>query len=104
MTIGEIREYFNVSHSDEIKLFKLARDYSGRLGNGYFSSDFSPNWRSSETRPYDEYSVEVHHIWYKTVKGVGFVEGKDSYGKTVFDIDFKIDREEIGRASCRERM
>lgn len=94
MTIGEIREYFNVSHSDEIKLFKLARDYSGRLGNGYFSSDFSPNWRSSETRPYDEYSVEVHHIWYKTVKGVGFVEGKDSYGKTVFDIDFKIDKEE----------
>lgn len=88
MTIGDIRTEFNIPPEKEIELYKLARAYRSSYGN-YFNiqSTFNNDWRNSPTRPYDDYTVDVFHIWKKNLKNVGYTEGKDSYGQPVFDIE-----------------
>lgn len=92
-SISEIRSEFSVSPEQEKTLHKLAFNHRSSYGNnsyGSVSSGFNIDWRYSSTRPYDDYLIPVYHIWIKTLKNVGFVEGKDSYGKTIFDIDYSV--------------
>ena len=95
MTIGEIRDRFNIPEDKEHLLYKLAYHFRTNYGNYSLLSDgFNQDWRNSSNRPYDDFTVPVYHIWKKTVKNVGYLEGQDSYGKNVFDIDFDITKEE----------
>lgn len=95
MTIGEIRDKFNISEEKEHLLYKLAYHFKTNYGNySLLSSSFNPEWRTHGSRPYDDFTVPVYHIWKKTVKNVGYLEGQDSYGKEVFDIDFDITKSE----------
>src|SRR5690606_5324766 len=76
-------------------LYKLAYHFRNNYGNYSLLSDgFNQDWRNNGNRPYDDFTVPVYHIWKKTVKNVGYLEGQDSYGKDVFDIDFDITKEE----------
>lgn len=95
MTIGEIRYMFNIPPEKEEELWKLARHYRSRYGNYAGLQDrFNYDWRYSESRPYDDYTVRVYHVWKKTVKNVGYVEGKNSYGNNIFDVDKDISKVE----------
>lgn len=88
MTIGEIRDSFEISEDKEHLLYKLAYYYRTDYGNySLIGNTFNPEWKYASVRPYDDYTVPVFHIWKKTLKNVGYLEGKDSYGKFVFDID-----------------
>lgn len=91
MTIGEIRYMYNISPDKEEELWKLARRYRSRYDNYYTLNDkFNFDWRYKANRPYDDFTVDVYHMWKKTVKNVGYTEGTDSYGKKIFDIDTDI--------------
>lgn len=88
MTIGELRYMFQIPADKEEELWKLARRYKSDFDNYPFLSDrFNYDWRKTSTRPYDDFTVPVQHLWYKTVKNVGYTEGTDSYGKRTFDVD-----------------
>lgn len=97
MNVASLRTHYDIKPEQEHLLFELARTYRNSFGNDVYNglpSNFNREWRNSDSRPYDDFSVEVYRIWYKTVKRVGFVEGKDSYGKTILDIDTKLEEEE----------
>lgn len=95
MTIGELRDRFDFPREKEELLYKLAHHFRGDYGNYYLlETTFDSSWRESGSRPYDDFTVPVYHVWKKTVKNVGYLEGEDSYGKSVFDIDFSISKEE----------
>lgn len=103
MTVGELRDKFNIPAEKEMELHKLAYSYRNDYGNyGMLSDRFQHDWRKSPTRPYDDFKVDVYHIWKKTIKNVGFTEGRDSYGKKVFDIDNTITSVEY-KADNRKR-
>ncbi len=90
MTISELRERFELSADKEKELWKASRKYGGRFGNPSTLTDWVPDYRNSSTRPYDSYVVEVAHIWWKCSKVMGYTEGKDRYGRTVFDTFTKV--------------
>lgn len=96
MTVGELRDRFNVAKDKEELLYKMAYKFKNHYGNySLLSDNFNNDWRYANGRPYDDFTVPVYHIWKKTVKNVGYLEGQDSYGKDVFDIDFNISKEEV---------
>lgn len=103
MTIGELRDRFDFPREKEELLYKLAHKYRTDFGNYYLlRGTFNEEWRSSSARPYDDFTVPVYHVWKRTVKNVGYLEGEDSYGKAVFDIDFNINKEEV-RSNNKKR-
>lgn len=86
-TVAEIREIFDIGEEDEEKLYKLAKSHSGKLGNGSFGLDFRQKWRKSVNRPYDDFSVKVYHIYYKTPETITYIEGETSTGRTLFELE-----------------
>lgn len=103
MTIGELRDRFDFPREKEELLYKLAHHYRSDYGNYYLLTDsFNNDWRNSGSRPYDDFTVPVYHVWKRTVKNVGYLEGEDSYGKAVFDIDFSIHKQEV-RSNNKKR-
>lgn len=85
MTISDLRSRFSIPKDKEEQLYKCAIKYKGRLGNPSALHDWIPDYRNASTRPYDSWVVEVGHIWWKCSKVIGYTEGKDRYGRTVFD-------------------
>ena len=97
MNIADIRAQFNISADKEQELYKLAYTYKNEYGNTRYrgiATEFNNGWRDCSIRPYDDFTVEVFHIWKRTIKNVGYVEGTDSYGKSIFDIDKSIEKVE----------
>ena len=96
MNIAEIRDLFNIPREKEEQLYKLAHTFRTNYGNSSFLGDyFNNNWYNAHSRPYDEFRVPVYHLWKKTYDVKGYVEGYDSYGKEIFDIDEKITEEKL---------
>ena len=90
MNIADIRRKFNIKPEDEKKLYDAAKQCVGKYNNSNRFCDWTLDYRYSDVRPYDNYTVEIAHIWYKTAKVLKYVEGSDRYGRTVFDTDYKI--------------
>lgn len=86
-TVAEIRELFDIIAEDEEKLYNLAKKHSGIYGNGVIALDFKQQWRYAENRPYDDFSIRVYHIYYKTLETIEYVEGSTSTGKTLFELE-----------------
>ncbi len=89
MNIVDVRNRFNIAPEDEEKLFKYAQGCAGKYGNGTKTYQWNEDYRYSAVRPYDNFTIELAHIWIKTAKVLRVVEGKDRYGRTVFDTDYK---------------
>lgn len=89
MNVVNIRKKFNLSQQDEEKLYKCAMTYSGKYGNVGKKWDWNPDWRYSSVRPYDNFTIELSHVWIKTANVLRIVEGEDRYGRKVFDTDYK---------------
>lgn len=96
-TIGEIRELFDIPPSKEEELYKLAKSYEGTLGNRFLTFPYDNKYGFSDDRPYDDFTVRVYHIWYKTLETIEYIEGKTSTGRTLFEI------ESNGRETKRKR-
>ena len=86
-SVAEIRELFDIKPEQEDKLYSLAKKHSGTLGNGTIALDFKPAWRTSESRPYDDFSVRIYHIFYKSLETIEYVEGVTSTGRTLFELE-----------------
>lgn len=86
MSIADIRARWALSPEKEKELWSLACKYRGNYGNPNKGFDWREDYRMREERPYDGYTVEILHVWWKCNKVIGFVEGKDRYGRKVFDI------------------
>lgn len=86
MTISDIRARWAVSEDDEKSLFQLAKQYRGTYGNPNSNLQWSQRYRDCEDRPYDNYIVDIVHVWWKCNKVIGYIEGKDRYNREVFDI------------------
>jgi hypothetical protein len=94
MYIGDIRRRFKLKPEDEKRLYDAAVSNSNRFNNpsGYLT--WEEDYRFSGVRPYDNYTVEVAHIWYKTVKPTYISEGKDDYGRGTVDIKYNPPKEQ----------
>ena len=86
MYIGDIRRRFKLKAEDEKRLYSSAVSNSNRFNNpsGYLT--WEEDYRFSSVRPYDNYTVEVAHICYTTVKPMYISEGKDDYNRDTVDI------------------
>lgn len=86
MYISDIRSRFAVPPEKEESLFNLAKKYIGMYNNPVVSLEsWLPDYRDMLERPYDNFLVDVVHIWWRCSKVIGYVEGKDRYGRHVFD-------------------
>ena len=97
MTIYDIRKRFNISPKQEKQLFDCVVKATGKYGNSRQNLYWQEDYRYSNVRPYDNYTVEIAHIWYRTVEVLTTVEGKDRYGRTVFDYGYDIPKEITNR-------
>lgn len=86
LTVAEVRSRFNLSSTKEKELWNNARKFSGKLGNPNGEMRWSEDYRFAQDRPYDGHIIEILHFWWKCNKVIGYVEGKDRYGREVFDI------------------
>lgn len=86
MSISDIRARWSLPPDKEKALFSIALKYRGTLGNPNSHLEWTDSYKNSPTRPYDTYTVEIVHFWWKCNKVIGYVEGKDRYNRDVFDI------------------
>jgi len=86
--IVDIRNQFKLKPEDEEELWKCAMSSLGVYGNPSGRLGWSLDYRYAETRPYDNYTVELLHFWWRTSKVLNYVEGKDRYNREVFDTDY----------------
>lgn len=84
--ISDIRSRFNVTPEDEIRLYKLARKYSGKYTNYGRLGEWDNKYKNCDNRPYDNFVVPLSHVWIKTSKVIGYLEGFDRNGRDIFDI------------------
>jgi len=89
-TISSVRRKYALKPEQERALFSCAKDCMGRFGNPSRTFSWSEDYRNANSRPYDDYTIEILHIWWKTSKVMSYVEGKDRYGREVFDIDYSL--------------
>lgn len=85
MKVSDARIMFK-GQIDEKDLYKLARTYSSVYSNGSELTEWNNSWYTSFSRPYDDYIVQVMHVWYKVVGNITYVEGTDSRNRKVFDV------------------
>lgn len=84
MTITDIRSRWGLSAQKEEELFAAACQYRGRLGNPAHRLEWKQSYINSQTRPYDNFTVEIAHVWWRCSKVINYIEGKDRYGREVF--------------------
>lgn len=86
--IVDIRNQFKLKPEDEEELWECAMSSLGVYGNPSGRLGWSLDYRYAETRPYDNYTVELLHFWWRTSKVLTYIEGKDRYNREVFDTDY----------------
>lgn len=84
MSIGEIRSYFNIPREREKDLWIASQKYL--ISGGYTRCEWDERFKDNSDRPYDAYVVNVCYFWWKCNKGIKYVEGKDRWGKSVFNV------------------
>lgn len=87
LTVSQVRARFALTPKDEYKLWTCAKGFMGMFGNPSRMCDWEIDYRNTVNRPYDSYTVELAHVWWRTSKVINYVEGKDRYNRQVFDID-----------------
>ena len=87
LTVSQVRARFALTPKDEYKLWDCARGFMGMYGNPSRMCDWEVDYRNTVDKPYDSYTVELAHVWWRTSKVLNYVEGKDRYNRQVFDID-----------------
>lgn len=82
MSIQEIRLSYPGKIGEE-KLFALAKDNAGKNGN----TEWDQNWTYSErlAQPYDNFSVLVTKLCYKTLYNLTYEKNVDRFGKELLD-------------------
>lgn len=91
--ICDVRNKFNLTPEEEEILYTCAVQAVGLYGNTSRAlSQWQEDWRTARKRPYDNFIVELYHIWYRTSNELGYVEGTDSKGRTVFDTTWDYDK------------
>lgn len=88
MTISEARSRFKLTPKDEKALFANARKYSGKYGNPTGMINWQDDYRFSGERPYDGYTIDIFHFWWRCNKVINYVEGKDNFGRDIFDVTY----------------
>lgn len=91
MKVCDIRNEFALSPMVENELFGCAKAANGKYGNTSLTLNWREDYRFSDLRPYDNMTVELYHVWYKTNKVIGTVDGVDEngkpYQKSTYDYD-----------------
>lgn len=87
-TVSDVRRRFSLTPQQEQELFGCAKAASGMFGNPTLKLNWQEDYRRANNRPYDSYTIELAHIWWKTSKVLTYVEGRDRYGRTVFDTSY----------------
>lgn len=85
MKISEARVMFGDQVSEK-QYYELAKTYCSVYQNQADLTEFNNLWYTSAIRPYDDWVVNILHVWYKTVNGITYVEGTDKRGRSIFDI------------------
>lgn len=83
-TVSDIRARWGLTEEQEEDLFKCAGNHKGKFGNPNTHLSWSNSYRTSNSRPYDSWTVPVFHCWWKCNKVETYIEGKDRYKRTVF--------------------
>ncbi len=88
MSVSQVRRRFSLTPKNELELFGCAKEANGHFGNPTLTLKWQEDYRNSGARPYDNYTIEILHIWWKTSKVLTYVEGTDRYGRQVFDTTY----------------
>lgn len=100
MTVSEARYRWSLPPEKEKALFSAAMSCKSMYGNSFTNIDWSETFKTSVIRPYDNWVVEIAHVWWACSKVTNFIEGKDRYGKSVFvEIDDPVNVKVSGKKS-----
>lgn len=89
MPLSKLRARFKVKDSDEKVIYDSLKKFVGRYGNASLPR-WNDDFRFRNVRPYDNFTVEVVHIWWQCNKVIETTEGTDRYGRSVFDTSYKL--------------
>jgi hypothetical protein len=89
MTVSRLRSIWKVTEEDEREFFKAVTKSSNTMGIGWMG-EWKDDYRQSGVRPYDENMVLISHIWMKMPQVQEYLEGKDRFGRSVFDTSYDI--------------
>lgn len=87
-TVSQARVMF--PHVDEKTWYDVATSSSRYWGNDPINYVFNTRYYTDYNRPYDDVTVKMMFVWYPDNKEINFVEGVDSYGRKIFDIQEKV--------------
>lgn len=89
MPLSKLRARFVISDNDEKIVYDSLKKFTGRFGNSTLPK-WNEDYRFRDVRPYDNFTVEVVHIWWQCNKVMETTEGTDRYGRSVFDTSYKL--------------
>lgn len=89
MPLSKLRSRFSISDKDEKEVYNSIKKFNGRFGNTSLPR-WSEDFRFRDVRPYDNFVVEVIHVWWECNKVTEVTEGTDRYGRSVFDTSYKL--------------
>lgn len=89
MPLSKLRARFAVPIEDEKFIYDSLKKFTGKFGNRALP-EWSDDYRFRDVRPYDNYTVEIFHCWWKCSKVIEYTEGTDRYGRTVFDTSYTL--------------
>lgn len=89
MPLSKLRARFAISDNDEKIVYDSLKKFTGRFGNSTLPK-WNEDYRFRDVRPYDNFTVEVVHIWWQCNKVMETTEGTDRYGRSVFDTSYKL--------------
>jgi hypothetical protein len=89
MPLAKLRARFALKGLDEKELHGYLKKFAGRFGNASLPR-WTEDYRFRDVRPYDNFMVEVLHVWWSCNQVLEYTEGKDRYGRSVFDVSDKL--------------
>lgn len=89
MPLAKLRSRFALKGLDEKELYGYLKKFAGKFGNASLPR-WTEDYRFRDVRPYDNFMVEVLHVWWSCNQVLEYTEGKDRYGRSVFDVDYKL--------------
>jgi len=91
MKVSELRSIFAISGAKEKELFSAAKNCLGKYGNPLMTMRWQEDYRMSDARPYDNVTVELYHVWWKTSQIIGLADGVDASGKKIRKASYDYD-------------
>lgn len=104
MPVSKLRSRFTIEGKDEKDFYNSLKKFTGKFGNRAVLPTWKDDYRFSDTRPYDNFTVEVLHVWWQCNKVLEYTEGKDRYGRSIFDTSYNVTLGDVLKSEGRKKL